>query len=118
MGIAIRIFVKNKTEGGEKIENKYKIIRLFTFNQSSQIAIFVKETRMILQQSYLIVTRYLIPADSGVLNSNMTELVSTLVDAETISLILLSILVSSASFAAVTPSFVLKNMLPNAPWRC
>ena len=57
------------------------------------------------------------PADSGVLNSNMTELLPVSIEEETISLMLLSILVSSASLAAVTPSFVLKKTLPNAPWR-
>ena len=60
---------------------------------------------------------YLIPADSGVLNSNITKLFSKSRDDFNISLILLSILVNSASFAAVTPNFVLKNTLPNAPWR-
>ena len=101
----------------KKFEYKSRDLLYFIFNQGLQIVILKTVTTMILQSSYLILIGYLIPAERGVLNSNMTELVGTLVDAETISLILLSILVSSASFAAVTPSFVLKNMLPNAPWR-
>jgi hypothetical protein len=58
---------------------------------------------------------HLMPADRGVLNSNITESFGTSSEALTISLMLLSIFVSSASLAAVTPSFVLKKMLPNAP---
>jgi hypothetical protein len=61
---------------------------------------------------------YLIPADKGVLNSNITEFFETSNEADTISLILLSIFVNSASFAAVTPNLVLKNMLPKAPCLC
>jgi hypothetical protein len=61
---------------------------------------------------------YLIPADKGVLNSNITEFFETSNEADTISLILLSIFVNSASFAAVTPNLVLKKMLPKAPCRC
>jgi hypothetical protein len=58
---------------------------------------------------------HLIPADRGVLNSNITESFGKSSEALTISLMLLSIFVSSASLAAVTPSLVLKKMLPNAP---
>jgi hypothetical protein len=59
--------------------------------------------------------QHLIPADRGVLNSNITESFFRSREALIISLMLLSIFVSSASFAAVTPSLVLKKMLPNAP---
>jgi hypothetical protein len=67
--------------------------------------------------SLLVAIVYLIPADSGVLNSKLTELFSISRVAPTSSLMLLSILVSCASFADVTPNFVLKNILPNAPCR-
>ena len=60
---------------------------------------------------------YLIPADNGVLNSNITKLFPASKDDRTISLILLSMFVNSASLAAVTPNFVLKNTLPKAPCR-